>query len=56
MKRYIIFIGGFALLSSCRAQRQHKLERAALDSIRKFNVAGAITDSVYSLKNKSCKK
>ncbi|MBB6130572.1 hypothetical protein [Mucilaginibacter lappiensis] len=56
MKRYIISIGGFAMLSSCVAQRQHKLEHAALDSVKKLNVAGAITDSIYSLKNKLCKK
>ncbi|NHA04110.1 hypothetical protein G7092_09895 [Mucilaginibacter sp. HC2] len=50
MKRYTIFIGGLVMLSSCMVQRQHKLEHAALDSVKKLNVAGAITDSIYSLK------
>ncbi|SDP49077.1 hypothetical protein SAMN05428975_1441 [Mucilaginibacter sp. OK268] len=56
MKRYIIFIGGFAMLTGCVTQRQHKLEHAALDSVVMLNAAGATTDSIYSLKNKSCKK
>jgi hypothetical protein len=50
MKRYIIFIGGLLLLTGCITQRQHKLEHAALDSVKKLNVAGAVTDSIYSLK------
>ena len=50
MKRYIIFIGGFVVLNSCVVKRQHKLEHTALDSMRKLNTAGAVTDSIYTLK------
>ncbi|WP_172336601.1 hypothetical protein [Mucilaginibacter sp. SG564] len=57
MKRYIIFIGGLVVLNSCVGRRQYKLEHAALDNVRKFNAAGAITDSIYiTLENKPCKK
>ena len=56
MKRYIIFIGGFVMLTGCVTQHQHKLERRALDSVIMLNTVGATTDSIYSLKNKSCKK
>jgi len=49
MKAIILYICLIAL-SGCVASRQRKLERRALDTVKMNNAAGAITDSLYTLK------